>query len=159
MNVIRPALAILALAACGRGAGDASCGFTQVAASSMLLNEFGVEGQTLGVAPAALPTSLPVRLVAGPVYAGAVSHDGSDWIVTLAGTLPPRVTPGFAVLVVDREGKPRGIALYESDKIMGAPTLGTLISGAFRVPLVGIQLDPAKLESPRCPFFPDSTGR
>jgi len=159
MNAVRPALAILALAACGRSAGDASCGFTQVAASTVLLNEFGTPGQTLGIAPATLPSSLPVRLVAGPVYAGAVSRDGSDWIITLAGTLPPRVTPGFAVLVIDQSGKPRGVALYESDKIMGAPTLGTLVSGGFRVPLVGIQLDPAKLESPRCPFFPDSTGR
>jgi hypothetical protein len=156
MNTVRPALVILALAACGKTAGDASCGFSQVAASTMLLNEFGTPGQTLGIAPSALPSRLPVRLVAGSVYAGTVTRDSSEWTVTLSGTLPPKVTPGFAVLVVDKTGKPRGVALYESDKIMGAPTLGTLISGAFHVPMVGIQLDPARLDSPRCPFFPDS---
>ena len=40
--------------------------------------------------------------------------------------------------------------------VEGAPRIGTVSIGAASVPLIGIQVDPARFEDPRCPFFPDS---
>jgi hypothetical protein len=46
--------------------------------------------------------------------------------------------------------------LYEGAPVEGAPTIGTISMGSASLPLIGIQLDPAKIEDPRCPLFPDS---
>jgi hypothetical protein len=46
--------------------------------------------------------------------------------------------------------------LYEGTPVEGAPQIGTVSVGNTTVPLIGIQLDPARIEDPRCPFFPDS---
>jgi hypothetical protein len=70
--------------------------------------------------------------------------------------VPPKVKPGFGVLVLDRGGKARGVMLYEGVPVEGAPQIGTVSMGNGTVPLIGIQLDPSKIEDPRCPLFPDS---
>ena len=64
--------------------------------------------------------------------------------------------PGFGVLVQDQKEQARGVMLYEGTPIEGAPEIGTVSVGDVPVPLIGIQLDPAKIEDPRCPLFPDS---
>ncbi len=46
--------------------------------------------------------------------------------------------------------------LFEGLPVEGAPRIGTVTVGSAMLPLIGIQLDPAKIEDPRCPFFPDS---
>jgi hypothetical protein len=60
------------------------------------------------------------------------------------------------VLVVDQQERPRGVMIFEGDPVEGAPRLGEVSLGTASVPLIGIQLDPGKIEDPRCPFFPDS---
>jgi hypothetical protein len=40
--------------------------------------------------------------------------------------------------------------------VAGAPEIGQVSIGAEMVPLIGIQLDPTKIEDPKCPVFPDS---
>jgi hypothetical protein len=99
---------------------------------------------------------LPVRVAAGPAYRGLVSLVDSTWTVTVEGSLPQGTVPGFGVLVVGTDGVPRGVVLYTGPKVQGAPGLGTVVSGALRIPLLGIQTDVAGLETPACPFFPDS---
>jgi hypothetical protein len=49
--------------------------------------------------------------------------------------------------------------LYEGRSVEGAPQIGTVSVGSMTIPLIGIQLDPSKIEDPRCPFFPDSVLR
>jgi hypothetical protein len=98
-----------------------------------------------------------VRLVAGPAYPAIVGRADSLWIIGVEGRLPPKVKPGFAVLVMDQGGKTRGTLLYEGTPVEDAPEIGTVTMGNETVPLIGIQLDPARIEDPRCPFFPDST--
>jgi hypothetical protein len=46
--------------------------------------------------------------------------------------------------------------LYEGTPVEGAPQIGTVTVGATTLPLIGIQVDPSRIEDPRCPFFPDS---
>ena len=97
-----------------------------------------------------------VRLVAGPAYPAIVGRSDSLWVIGVNGRLPANVKPGFGVLVMDRNGKARGTLLYEGTPVEGAPQIGTVSVGNATVPLIGIQLDPVKIEDPRCPFFPDS---
>ena len=146
------------LAACGGHGGGASCGFASVAGANLLLGAFGEPNQTLSAPPRRLPSTLPVRLVAGSLYTGDVAPGDSTVTVTLRDALPPKVVPGSGVLVQDPTGRIRGVVIYEAPPVAGAPRIGTLVSGAAAVPLVGIQVDLARFEDSRCPNFPDSAA-
>lgn len=163
MRALNAALLVLAAAGCGksRPAGaSATCGIAAVAAPITLLNEFAVPRQTLSEPPARLPERLPVRFVAGPTVTGVVgrTHD-SLVVVGVEGEVPPKFQPSFGVLVVDQSGTARGVAIYETAPVQGAPVIGSVALGNRTVPLLGIQLDVSKLDSPGCPFFPESTPR
>lgn len=160
---MRPALAltpILALAfACGGGSsrGGGACGLTAIAGATMLLQEFGVPGQTLSDPPATLPPRLVARVAAGPAFEAVVGRTAdSGWVIGVDGTLPATIKPGFGVLVLDPSSKARGVMIFESAPIQGAPLVGKLAIDTLMLPLIAIQLDPAKVEDPRCPLFPDS---
>jgi hypothetical protein len=149
---------LLLLAACSRSPDreSAACGLAALAGPTALLSQFSVPDQTLGSPPRRLPDRLVVRLVAGPAYPAIVGRSDSLWIIGVEGGLPSRVKPGFGVLILDQGDKARGVLLYEGTPVEGAPEIGTVSVGNETVPLIGIQLDPAKIEDPRCPFFPDS---
>jgi hypothetical protein len=151
--------ALLLIGACGRSSdkgGAAACGLAALAGPTALLGQFSVPDQTLASPPRDLPERLVVRLVAGPAYPAIVGRSDSLWVIGVDGSLPPKVKPGFGVLVLDRSGKAQGVMLYEGAPVEGAPPIGTVSMGNATVPLIGIQLDPAKIEDPRCSFFPDS---
>jgi hypothetical protein len=153
-------LVVSLLAACGdAGSPAAPCGIAALAGPTALLTQFGVARQTLGTPPARLPERLVVRLVAGPAYRGIVGRSDSLWIVGVDGPLPPGTKPQFGVLVLDTLGSARGVMLYETAVVQGAPPIGNVSVGSASVPLIGIQVDPARIEDPRCPFFPDSVLR
>jgi hypothetical protein len=139
--------------------GSAACGLAALAGPTALLGQFSVPDQTLDGPPRQLPERVVVRLVAGPAYPAIVGRVDSLWVVGMEGSLPPNVKPGFGVLILDREGKTRGTLLYEGTPVEGAPEIGTVSVGTNTVPLIGIRLDPAKIEDPRCPFFPDTVLR
>jgi hypothetical protein len=155
-------LAGLLLAACSRSpdgkssAASATCGLAALAGPTALLGQFSVPGQTLGAPPRELPERLVVRLVAGPAYSAIVGRADSLLVVGVNGALPPKVKPGFGVLVLDQSGKARGVLLYEGAPVEGAPEIGTVSVANETVPLIGIQVDPSKIEDPGCPLFPDS---
>lgn len=152
-------LMFLLLAACNR-AGDrrpsAACGLAALAGPTALLGQFGIPDQTLASPPRTLPERLVVRLVAGQAHPAIVGRADSLWIIGVQGQLPPNVKPGFGVLVLDQNERARGVMLYEGTPVEGAPEIGTVSVGDATVPLIGIQLDPAKIEDPSCPLFPDS---
>jgi hypothetical protein len=154
---------LLFAAGCGpshdRGAGAAACGLASLAGPTALLGQFSVPNQTLSSPPKDLPERLVVRLVAGPAFRAVVGRSDSLWLIGVNGTLPAKVKPGFGVLVLDQSGKSRGVMLYEGTPVEGAPQIGTVSVGNATAPLIGIQLDPAKIEDPRCSFFPDSVLR
>ncbi len=147
------------MAACS-GAGDrrtsAACGLAALAGPTALLAQFGIPDQTLAAPPTHLPERLVVRLVAGQAYPAIVGRVDSRWIIGMQGRLPPNVTAGFGVLVLDQSEGSRGVLLYEGTPVEGAPEIGTVSVGDGTVPLIGIQLDPTKIEDPGCPLFPDS---
>lgn len=160
--MIRHVLPLLcAVLACNRSpdrstGGSAACGLASLAGPTALLGQFSVPDQTLGSPPRNLPERLVVRLVAGPAYPAIVGRADSLWVIGVEGSLPSNVKPGFGVLILDQQAKARGVMLYEGTPVEGAPPIGNLSVGSATVPLIGIQLDPARVEDPRCPFFPDS---
>jgi hypothetical protein len=153
-------LALLLLAACGRSdrpaAGSAACGLASLAGPTALLGQFSIPDQTLSAPPKRLPEKLVVRLVAGPAYPAIVGRSDSLWVIGVEGSLPSNVKPGFGVLVLNQGGKALGSMLYEGTPVENAPQIGTVSVGNGTVPLIGIQLDPTRIEDPRCPLFPDS---
>lgn len=149
-------LLLTAITACGKSSGGGGCGFTAMAGATLLLEQFGVPGQTLSTPPPALPERVVVRLAAGPAYSAIAGRTGDKLVIGMEGVLPAKVRPGFGVLIVDPVGKPYGVMLYESAPIRGAPELGTVAIDSVMVPLLGIQLPIERFEDPHCPFFPDS---
>ena len=77
-------------------------------------------------------------------------------MIGVEGSIPPAIQPGYGVLVLDQSEKALGLALFEGLPVDGAPRIGTVTIGPATVPLIGVQLDPARIENPACPFFPDS---
>ena len=148
----------VALAACGSRGGGASCGFAGVAGANLLLGAFAEPNRTLSAPPRRLPATLPVRVVAGALYTGDVTPADSLVTVTLRDSLPSSIIPGSGVLVQDPSGRTRGVVIYEAMPVAGAPTIGTLVSGRLKAPLVGIQVDLSRFEDPKCPTFPDSAS-
>jgi hypothetical protein len=135
---------------------SAACGLASLAGPTALLGQFSIPDQTLGTPPRNLPERLVVRSVAGPAYPAIVGRADSLWIIGVQGSLQPNVKPGFGVLVLDGNEKARGVVLYEGTPVEAAPEIGRVSVGDITVPLIGIQLDPAKIEDPRCPLFPDT---
>jgi hypothetical protein len=150
------------IAACDRSTGGkssaaaATCGLAALAGPTSLLGQFGIPDQTLGSPPHKLPERLVVRLVAGPAYPAIVGRSDSMLVIGVNGGLPANVKPGFGVLILDTGNRARGALLYEGAPVEGAPQIGTVSIDNVSVPLLGIQVDPARFEDPRCPLFPDS---
>ena len=158
MLVRRLAPLLLALAACDKSAdrGNPACGLAALAGPTALLTQFSVPRQTLSTPPKRLPERLVARVVAGPALPAIVGRADTQLVIGVEGTIPPTIKPGYGVLVLDTAETTRGVMLFEGTPVEGAPTLGNVSIGATTVPLIGIQLDPSRIEDPRCPFFPDS---
>jgi hypothetical protein len=82
--------------------------------------------------------------------------DDGSLLIGVEGSVPGAIKPRFGVLIVDPNNRTRGVMLYESEPIKGAPVLGRIALDSLMLPLLGIQLDPGRFEEPACPLFPDS---
>ncbi len=152
-------LAIAAATACGKASagGSVSCGIAALTGPLVVHEAFG-QGRALDATPPVAPAALAVRFVAGPVHHGTVATAGPGrWAVVTNGIAPPGMRPGYGVLVVDLQGAARGVLVFEGAPVAGAPPLGTVAIGDTTLPLLGVQLDPADIERPDCPIFPDSS--
>jgi hypothetical protein len=149
---------LLAVVACEKPAtrGSAACGLAALAGPTALLTQFSVPRQTLSQPPARLPERLVARVVAGPALPAIVGRSDSALVIGVEGAVPAAVKPGYGVLVLDTSERALGVMVYEGTAVEGAPPIGTVTIGSATLPLIGIQLDPARIEDPRCPFFPDS---
>ena len=157
MRLSLTALALLTVLGCSPPQTGGACGITAIAGATMLLQEFGVPNQTLSVPPPGLPPRLVARIAAGPAFEAVVGRTAdSGWVIGIEGVPPAPIRPGFGVLIIDPSGRARGVMLFESEPIRGAPFIGKVALDTLMLPLLGIQLDPARFEDPGCPLFPDS---
>lgn len=151
-------LLILA-AGCDRPSGGVppTCGVAALAAASTLLEQFTIPNQTLSTPPASLPERVVTRVVADGAFPAVVGRTDSLLVVGVEGNPPSSAKPGFGVLVVDTQERVVGVAIYEGTPITGAPRIGQVSLAGASIPLIGLQIDPAKITDPSCPsFFPDS---
>jgi hypothetical protein len=156
------ASASLLVAGCERPADRVppTCGVAAIAAATNLLEQFTIANQTLSQPPSSLPERTAVRLAAGSAFPAVVGRTDSLLVVGVEGNPPAGVKPGFGVLVVDQGERVMGVMLYEGNPISGAPRLGQVSVAGGAVPLIGVQVDPAKISDPSCPaLFPDSIAR
>lgn len=153
-----PALLVLGtMLGCAPAQSGGACGITAIAGATMLLQEFGVPDQTLSVPPPGLPPRMVARVAAGPAFEAVVGRTSdSGWVIGVEGVPPAPIRPGFGVLILDTTGRARGVMLYESEPLRGAPIIGKVALDTLMLPLIGIQLDPTRFEDPGCPLFPDS---
>jgi len=151
------ALFTIALLACGRGDAPPPCGLNAVLGPRVLLDEFSTPNQTLATPPEHLPEKLVARMAVGPAYSAIVGRADSQWVIGVNGALPPKIQANFGVLVIDKgSDKPLGVLLYEAAEVDGAPHIGTVSVGASVIPLIGIRIDPTRIQDSVCPLFPDS---
>jgi hypothetical protein len=133
------------------------CGMAALAGATNLLEQFTIPNQTLAAAPGSLPERTVVRVVADGAFPAVVGRTDSTLVVGMEGNPPPSSRPGFGVLVVDTQDRVIGVMVYEGDPIPGAPKLGQVSMASRSSPLIGVQVDPAKIMDPNCPtLFPDS---
>ena len=154
--IARATLLVLLISACGGGARTTNCGIVGLAGPSLLLEEFGRSGNTLGEVPEAMPERLVARMAAGPAYSAVVGKTDTSWVIGIDASLPQRPRPGFGVLVVDPSLGVQGLLLYEGLPIPRAPILGTVNAGTLDFPFHGLRAPVAAFQDPRCPLFPDS---
>jgi hypothetical protein len=149
---------VFVAAGCERPAGGANplCGVAMVAGPTKVLTEFQVPNQTLSAPPRSLPERIVARFVAGPAAPAIVGRTDSTVVIGVEAAPPAGTKPGFGVLVVDLQERARGVMIFEGDPVEGAPRIGDVSVGSSRLPLIGIQADPARIEDPKCPFFTDS---
>ncbi len=159
MRIALAAVLGIGLVACGKSGGAPSCSITYMAGQTMLLGEFGVPNQTLDQPPPELPSRIAVRMAAGPAIPGIVGRTDSGVVIGVDTALPANTHPTFGVLVADKRGRARGVMLYEGSIVQNAPVVGEINVAGTNLPLIAIAVDPAKVEDPRCPLFPDSLTR
>jgi hypothetical protein len=149
---------LLLVAGCDRPSGGANplCGVAMVAGPTKVLTEFQVPNQTLSAPPRSLPERIVARFVAGPAAPAIVGRTDSTVVVGIESASPAGTKPGFGVLVVDKQDRAMGVMIFEGDPVEGAPRIGDVSVGSDRVPLIGVQVDPARIEDPNCRFFSDS---
>jgi hypothetical protein len=153
---------LLLTAACDRPAGGvpSTCGVAALAGATNLLEQFTIPNQTLAAPPTSLPERTVARIVADGAFPAVVGRTDSTLVVGIEGNPPPTAKPGFGVLVVDNQERTIGVMVYEGDPIPGAPRLGEVSVAGRSIPLIGVQVDPAKIMDPNCPsLFPDSIIR
>jgi hypothetical protein len=158
------AASLALLAACGgaREGSSTTCGLAAVIGPQSLLSQFGVERQTLSLAPDSVPGRLVARVAGGPAFGAIVgrsSEADSLLLVGVEGRPPGEFALGFGVLATAPGGLARGLVLYEGLPVEGAPTIGTVTFGASTAPLIGVEADPGAYEDANCPTFPDSLLR
>lgn len=148
------ALAFL-LAACGKssGSGSAACGIASLTAP-LAVKEAFARGNMLDVIPDSVPSSLPVRVVAGPLIDGFLQHrDSTGLAFNIEGTIPAGAVPGYGVLLVDPQTRPIGILLFDGHAVAQARVLGSVTVRGTALPLLGIRVDLAAFQDPKCPLF------
>lgn len=142
-------------AACGSSKGSAACGISSLTVPLGVTEAFG-KGLSLTRAPGEAPAALPIRVVAGPAYRGAVSVTDSGWDVHAVGNVPPFPAPSYGVLLVDDQGRAQGVMVFNGNAPLGSVIVGSLQVVANAMPLYAIRMDLKAVDNPRCPSFPDS---
>lgn len=155
MRIVAPLLVLaVTVSGCAERRGSTLCGISLLASPAVIMDQFSVPRQTLSVPPRNLPEEIPVRFAADALVRGLVGMTDSLMVVGVDQPMPDARVPGFGVLVTDLNGDVKGVMVFDGDPIPGAPKLGTIHVGERSADLLGVRIDFARIEDPRCPLFP-----
>lgn len=142
-----------AFACAGNPENSAACGFTSIAAASIVMQSLQDISRVVADAPPSLPPVLPARVVGYGTARAVVAHAPEGLVLGYEGQGFPPV-PGFGLLLVDDSSEvARGVLIYEAEGPPGYPKLGTITGSSSTLPLYGIRVHWPSVNAPRCPLF------
>jgi hypothetical protein len=152
-------LALVAVAACGppnRGENSAICGITMLASATKIVDQINLLHKALSEPPQAVTEGLvPARVVGyGTTAAVAgMAEDGSAVVEFRGEGFPTR--PGFGAALIDDSSEVfRGILIWDKEPPPDTfPQIGTIATESTVLPLIGIRVSWASVNSERCPIF------
>jgi hypothetical protein len=132
---------------------SAMCGFTAMAAGTMILDQFQVGSTVLSAAPTDLVGTVPARVVGRGTARALVARTDSGVTLGFEGEgFPPQ--PGFALVLVDDSTEVlRGVLIFETDGPADYPQIGTISSATSTLPLYAMRVNWARVSDERCPLF------
>lgn len=145
---------MLALSGCAERQGSALCGIVLLASPAVVMDQFAVARQTLSFPPRYDAEEIPVRFAAGELVRGLVGMTDTLMVIGVDQETRDQTVPGFGVIITDLGGDVKGVMIFEGDPIPGAPILGRVQVRDRTAPLIGVRMDYARIDDPRCPIFP-----
>jgi hypothetical protein len=154
---------MLVLYACGPSnpENSALCGFSSVAAATMIKSQMSNTAAALSAPPDQLPDPLPARVTGYGTGRSSRPPADTAGILRFQGNGFPKA-PGFGLLLVDDSSEAvRGVLIYEVEAPPGYPLIGGISDGRLTLPLHGLRVRWSAVNDPRCPLFspPDSIQR
>jgi hypothetical protein len=142
---------------------SAICGITLLASTAVIIDQFTQLQTALTEVPRGLEGRIPTRAVGyGTTPATAVIGDDGTVAVEYTGQGFPEF-PGFGTAMVDDSSEVfHGILIWDMDPPPDYfPRIGTIADSNQVIPLVGMLINWASVNSERCPLFAalDSTPR
>jgi hypothetical protein len=132
---------------------SAMCGFTAMAAGSMILDQFQGRSTVIATAPADLAGTVPARVVGRGTTRALVARTDSGVLLGFEGEGFP-ATPGFALVLVDDSTEVlRGVLIFETDGPADYPQIGTISSATSTLPLYAMRVTWSRVSDERCPLF------
>lgn len=151
-------LPLVLLACRGNPENSAACGFTSIAAASMVMQSMQDLSHAVATPPANLPAELPAKVVGHGTVRTTVTSGPAGLSLRYEGEAFPTL-PGFGLLLVDDSLEVvRGVLIYEPELPPGFARIGTISTATTTLPLIGLRVHWPSLNAPRCPMFQPLTG-
>jgi hypothetical protein len=160
-------VALVAVAACGspnRSENSAICGITMLASATRIVDQINLPHLALSEPPRGVTEGIVPARVVGYGTTAAVAgqaEDGSAVVGYEGEGFPSR--PGFGAALVDDSSEVfRGILIWDKEPPPAPyPRIGTIATANSVLPLIGIRVSWAAVNSERCPLFAnlDSLGQ
>lgn len=142
--------------ACGSGnpENSAVCGFTSIAASTLVLQSLQNIHAQLTEAPPELIGTLPARVVGYGTSRALAAKGPEGAVLGYEGGGFPSTPPGFGLLLIDDSSEVmRGVLIFETEPPNGFTQIGTISGASATLPLFGTRINWPSVSDPKCPLF------
>ncbi len=155
-NLLPLLLLTTACAPPNRGENSAICGITMLASATRIIEQVTLPHMALTEPPDELKSGVVPARVVGFGTSPASTGQGDDGRISVAfqGEGFP-TEPGFGVALIDDSSEVfRGILIWDKEPPpRDYPSIGTISDPNIVMPLIGVRLNWASVNSDRCPIF------
>ena len=144
------------MVACGAGnpENSAVCGFTSIAASTLVLQSLQNTHAQLTEAPGDLGTQVAARVVGHGTSHALVARSAEGVVLGFEGDGFPQTPPGFGLLLEDDSSEVvRGVLIFEIKPPPGYKQIGTISGSSATLPLLGTRINWPSVSDVKCPLF------